>query len=280
MQSTKYFRAVLAVGALALASTAALADEVIISTGYEGGSYHNVFGRNLGHILAEQRHDVTLVTSAGSRDNLERLSRGEADVAFTQADAYAAFAKTNTGMPANIIGSLTEECLFVAVGDHTGFDDEDDLQAEGVKIAVGEQGSGSAMSWDFARELEPGYAAASTYYQGGILALSQVRAGQMDAFFWVTAPGNLDHKYLQAVNMDNSGLHMIDFNDWDMNDTLPNGESVYEFKDVKVEDRRFGGTVEVPCTDVLVVARPDMASGALESVATAIMMNTNRILGR
>lgn len=264
---------VLAVGFI-LVSDAHAAD-ITISTGYDGGSYHGVFGRNLGKILSERGHSVTLMPSKGSVENLERVSAGEAQVGFAQADAYAA-----TRSDAEIIGSLGQECLFVAASESSGIDDEAELQASGVKIAVGQQGSGSAVSWDYARELEPDYMEASTFYQGGILALSKVKTGQLDAFFWVTTPGNLDHKYLKAVRTEGSGLRMIDFNDWDMNDELPNGEAVYEFKDVEVEAGMFADSVEVPCTQVLVVAYGGMDSAAIEDLATAVMMNANRITGQ
>lgn len=252
-----------------------MAADLVLTSGYDGGSYHGVFGRNLAKILAEYGHTVTLTPSAGSVENLARVSSGEAQIGFAQADAYAA-----TRADAEIIGSLGEECLFVAAGAASGVRDEADLQRDGVKVAVGQQGSGSAVSWDYARQLEPDYAKASTYYQGGVLALSKVKTGQLDAFFWVTSPGNLDHKYLQAVRQEGSGLHMIDFNDWDMNDTLPNGEQVYTFRDVELETGLFADTVEVPCTQVLVVANAAMDGRALEDLATAVMMNANRILGR
>lgn len=254
---------------------AAQASEIIITSGYTGGSYHDVLGTNLAEILSEHGHDVTLLESSGSVQNLERLTDGEADIAFTQADAYAANRSS-----AEIIGSLGEECLFIASSDASGIDDEDDLQSGNRKIAVGEQGSGSAASWDYARELEPGYMTSSTYYQGGILALSKVKAGNLDAFLWVTTPGNYDHKYLKAVRQEGSGLRMIDFNDWDMNDTLPNGEQVYEFRDVDLESGMFADSVEVPCTDLLVVANADLESSALEDLATAVMMNASRIQGK
>lgn len=257
-------------------SLSAQAAEITVSTGYDGGSYHGVFGRNLGRILAEHGHDVTLQPSAGSAENLERVAAGKAQVGFAQADAYAAL-QSDT----EIIGSLGQECLFVVTSEEGSIDDEDQLQAEGVKIAVGRQGSGSALSWDYARQLESGYAETSTYYQGGNLALSKVRTGQLDAFFFVTTPGNFDHKFFKTVNSDGSGLRFIDFNDWDMNDDLPNGEPVYEFRDVVVDESGWMDTeVEVPCTDVLVTADGDMDYAALEDLATAVMTNSNRIQGK
>lgn len=257
------------------ASASVMAADLTISTGYSGGSYHNVFGKNLGKILSERGHTVSLAESLGSVENLSRIELGEADIGFSQADAYAA-----SDPNVEIIGSLGKECLFVAASENSNVNDEDDLQSEGVRIAVGEQGSGSAVSWNYARQLEPDYMKASTYYQGGILALSKVKTGQYDAFFWVMTPDNLDHKYLKAVRQEGSEMKMIDFNDWDMNDTLSNGESVYEFHDVELETGMFADSVEVPCTDVLVVANTNLDAKSLEDLATSVMMDSNRIQGK
>jgi len=268
-------KSIIALTVATVMSTTAYAESLTITTGQQGGTYYDVFGVNLGNIMAERGYDVTLQPSLGSVENLERVAKGNAQIGFAQADAYAA---TNSNV--EIIGSLGEECLFIAASETSNVDDEDDLQKEGSSIAVGRQGSGSAVSWDYARKLEEDYMKASTYYQGGVLALGRVKTGQYDAFMWVTSPENLNHKYLQAVRQEGSGLQMIDFNDWDMNDKLPNGNQVYTFRDVKLETGMFADKVEVPCTEVLVVASPDMDYSAMEDLATSVMMDSNRIQGK
>lgn len=264
----------------ALSSVPALADDITITTGYAGGSYHNVLGNNLGQILGERGHDVTLQESAGSIENIERVASGDAQLGFAQADAVAFWSDRNAGANVQIIGSLGSECVYIAAGEHSGIDDEDDLE-EGVKIAVGDQGSGSAVSWQYLQQLEDDYQETSTYFRGGVLAMSQVKGGQLDAFLWVTSPENLDHKYLRAALADGSGMKLIDVDDYSLNEELPNGEQVYEFRDVVVKEGTFSDTeVEVPCTSVLVIASETASGTVLEDVATAVMMNSNRIQGK
>lgn len=263
--------------AAAMMAPLAMADDITITTGYEGGSYHGVFGRNMSMILTEQGHEVETVSSAGSIENLNRVAGGEADLGFAQADAYMFWSTRNTGN-VEVIGSLGKECLFVATGENSGIDGEGDLQNK--KIAVGEKGSGSAVSWQYAQQLEPDYLDTSTFFQTGALALSKVKSGQLDAFFWVTSPGNLDHKFIRAVMAEGSDLKMIDFDNWGMNDDLPTGEPVYEFRDITIaKGMIFDTEVEVPCTDVLVIGSPDMGTDALEDTASALLMNSNRIQG-
>ncbi|MFP5300078.1 TAXI family TRAP transporter solute-binding subunit [Cobetia sp. SIMBA_158] len=262
---------------LAFAAGSVSAQEVIITTGKSGGGYHGVFGTNLARVLKEQGHDASVVTSLGSIQNLDRVNSGEAHIGFTQGDAFAAWSKKHPNSNVEEIGSLGEECVFVATRED-GIDDEDDI-GEGTKIAVGEKGTGSAVSWDYLRTLEDDYAEASTFYQGGIRSLAKVASGQFDAFLWVTAPGNLNHSYLEAVNA-NDDLRVISLNDYSLNEKLPSGETVYEFHDVVVREGRFSDTeVETPCTSVLAVANTEMGAEALESAAAAIMMNANRIRG-
>ena len=261
-------------------SFSVMADDLRISTGASGGTYHNVFGVNLADIMREQGFQPETLTSKGSAENLDRIVNGEADVGFTQADALALWLTKHPGAGVEILGKLGQECVYLAVSDNGDVQDESDLDNAGASIAVGDQGSGSAMTWDYLRTLNEDYQSASTYYQGGIRALAKVKTGELDAFLWVTSPENLNHKFLQAVRTSGSGMHLVDVDDYGLNNKLPNGEQVYEFRDVELEDAMFADTVEVPCTSVLVVASRDLDDTALETVATAVMMNGNRVKGQ
>lgn len=251
---------------------------VAITSGATGGTYHGVYGQNLSQILKERGHTVEVMTSAGSVENIRRVASGEAQVGFAQADALAYTSQREDTNAAMILGSLGQECIYVAVADNGPIDDEDDL--EHAKIAVGAEGSGSAVTWHYAQSLEDDYANASTHYVGGALALGQVKAGRLDAFLWVTSPTNLNHKFLQIVRGQNSGLRLIDFDDYDINDTLDNGQQVYEFRDVDVEAGAFADDIETACTDVLVLANDAQDTQAIDDLATAVLMNANRITGQ
>lgn len=267
--------------AAAVASVSALAADVTITAGSQGGTYHDVYGVNLTKILREQRIGADVQTSRGSVENLERLHAGEADVGFTQADALAAWLRKNPSAHLEIIGALGQECVYMAVQQDGKVGRERDLGKEGVRVAVGEQGTGSAESWGFMRTLEPNYQKASVFYQGGVRTLAQVKTGQMDAFMWVTSPDNRNHRFFEAVMNADSGMTMIDIDNRKLKGSLPNGEDVYTLQDVTISNGFFRDTkVRVPCTDVLVVARGDMEDNAIEAVATAVMMNGNRIRGK
>ncbi|WP_339119008.1 TAXI family TRAP transporter solute-binding subunit [Halomonas sp. BMC6] len=271
----------MAVAAALSCSAAAYAKDVVITAGVQGGTYHDVYGVNLTNILREQRISAEVQASRGSVENLERINAGDADVGFTQADALAAFLRSNPTAHLEIVGALGQECVYMAAQKDGKVEDDDDLGEEGVRVAIGERGTGSAESWGFMRTLEPDYQEASVYYQGGIRTLAQVKTGQMDAFMWVTSPDNRNHRFFEAVMQPDSGLVMIDVDSRKLRGELPNGEAVYTLRDVTIAEGFLSDTeVRVPCTDVLVVARGDMEDVAIEAVATAVMMNTNRIRGK
>ncbi len=264
---------------IGLAAPVMAESDVTITSGSPGGTYHNVFGANLGRILSEYGTSTEVATSAGSLENLQRLASGDADVGFTQADALDSFLDKNPTANIEIMGGLGKECIYVATSED-GLKNEDGLEREGTKIAVGDQGSGSAESWDYMRTLEEGYQNSSTYYTGGARALAQVKTGELDAFLWITSPSNLNHDFLKMVMQDGSGLRLIDMNDWDMNNEMSNGQQVYEFRDVVVQKGFFDKEIETACTQVLVVASGGLDTQVLEQVAKAVMMNSNRIQGK
>lgn len=258
----------------------ASADELKLTTGAVGGTYHDVIGVNLRNVLRERGTTAELMESTGSGENLNRLARDEADVAFSQADAFARWMRNNPTGDAEIIGSIGQECLFMVTRADSNIDRISRLNSSEHRVAVGAQGSGSALSWDYVRMLNDAYAAPQTFYQGGIRAISQVRTGQLDAFMWVTSPENRSHRFFEAV-LENDDLQFVNFNDRQLRGSLPNGDQVYTEGEILIQKRRLlpDVTADTICTDLLVLARRDLSDSALEELAYNIMMNASRIKG-
>lgn len=251
-----------------------------ISTGKKGLSYYQ-YGTNISAILAEQQIKQSVMSSKGSIENLNRVAAGEADFGFTQADALMFWRSKNSQLQNKIevLGALGKECAFMAVREDGPIDSEDDLGKKGIKLAVGDSTSGSAASWNYMTQLEESYREASIFYKSGVRALAGVSSKQYDGFMWVTSESNMNNKYLQTVQQENSGLKLISLNDYDMNDKLPSGEVVYEFRKVPVKEGWFSDhKIEAPCTDILVVGNVDAPEEALEAVAGALLLNKNRVL--
>lgn len=255
-----------------------MASTVIISTGEKGLTYDGVFGSNLASALGEYGYKSELLRSKGSMENNDRVASGEAVLGFTQADAHALWLKQNPNDVSNveILGVIGSECVFVATSVDGAVGSEDDIK-EGTKVAIGSPDSGSNASWSFITTLEPDYSKATVYNKGGIRALAALTTNQYDAFVFVTSDSNKQNKYFTAINSKNSRLQLIDFDDYDLNDNLPNGNPVYTFKKVEYNSDFFASSVKVPCTDILVIANADANTELLDDVANLIMTNKQRI---
>ena len=274
----KSFTAIAAV--LLFSSFGATAADITITTGQQGLTYNAVYGVNLASALSEYGYKSTVVPSKGSLDNLDKVASGEAQIGFTQADAFQFWRSRhgNEAQKVDIIGELGDECVFVAVKDGGKVGSESDLK-EGIKIAVGEPASGSYASWQYLQSLEKDYAKVETYAKGGVRSLAKVTTGEYDAFLWVSAPDRTN-KFLESVNQKGSGLTMISMNGWNVDDKLPNGKAVYELKKADTESGWLSDSkVKVPCTKTLVVANTDAGDDMLETASTVLLKNLSRVLG-
>lgn len=270
----------LLIGVLAFLSFAVMAGEnVVITTGQQGLTYNSVYGVNLAGALAEFGNKSQVVPSKGSLDNLDKVAANEAQVGFTQADAFQFWRAKhpNEAQNVDIVGQLARECVWVAVKQDGKIGKAEEL-TNGAKIAVGEPDSGSYASWQYLQQLVKEYGKAETYAKGGIRSLAKVATGEYDAFLWVSAPGK-PNKFLDAVNQDGSGLKLIDMSTWNVNDKLPNGQSVYTKESAKVNNNIWNSSVDVPCTTTLVVANNNSSEDLLEAVSTILLKNQSRILG-
>ena len=274
----KLFTAIAAV--LLFSSFGATAADITITTGQQGLTYNAVYGVNLAGALSEYGYKSTVVPSKGSLDNLDKVASGEAQIGFTQADAFQFWRSRhgNEAQKVDIIGELGDECVFVAVKDGGKVGSESDLKV-GVRIAVGEPASGSYASWQYLQSLEKDYAKVETYAKGGVRSLAKVTTGEYDAFLWVSAPDRTN-KFLDSVNQKGSGLTMISMNGWNVDDKLPNGKAVYELKKAVTESGWLSDSkVKVPCTKTLVVANTDAGDDMLETASTVLLKNLSRVLG-
>lgn len=252
-----------------------------ITTGGKTGTYNKV-GHNLSNLVSGGE----VINSKGSIENLERLMSGEADVGVVQLDAYAYYASKHPDVSSKleIMGSLYKECVHIAVNKDGKVKNEDDLQKEGVTIAIGKQGSGTAVTWDYMMKLEPGYKKASVSFTGGSRAFGKLSLSSekgdsvIDAVMWVTKP-NLNDKYLQIV-MNNPQLKMIAVNDKDLNDKYkPIGRPVYEFDKLPTKDGLFSsGALKTPCVDAVLVARSDSDEALLENIADVMLSYKSSLL--
>ena len=154
---------------------------------------------------------------------------------------------------------------------------EKDLRrAKDATIAIGEEGSGSAITWQYMTRLVPDYKNAKIVFQGGTRALNQIGTpGGPDASLFVTAPGNLNNPLIQAVNA-NKSLKFVDIDKGGLDDKLPDGKPVYEFDKVAVCSG-WGCNVETICTASYLFAGPTATDKTIQAVSDVMAMSPKTI---
>ncbi len=159
-------------------------DSFVISTGNPAGAYH-LFAQKYRDLLAKEKISVEIRTSAGSIDNLKRLSDDNSgvDVALIQGGVTAPDTEYNLVS----LGAIYYEPLWVF---YRG-DRELRLltQLLGKRVAVGPPGSGTRALAE--RLLEAGgisQAKAQLGDAGGMNAAEALISGQLDAAMFVAAP--------------------------------------------------------------------------------------------
>jgi TRAP-type uncharacterized transport system substrate-binding protein len=230
---------------------------VWIASGPTGGTYRGVYAKNFEKQL--RSYDVFHRTTAGSGENLDLLVSGKADVAFAQADIYAAQLRQDPERLEGVvlIGRIATECVYIAYRKGGGFESFAQLgqsvAGRPAKIAVGPAPSGGSGTWRHFTTLNQDLAYATVDHGGDTLALNQLAAGVYDAMIWVTDPNNLGHKLLQAVRA-NPELGLMTIDDPKLVYTLPSGTTIYERRKVALEDGWRADKLNTVCTGALVLA--------------------------
>lgn len=155
---------------------------IIFATGQEGGAYY-LFGLRYQALLAREGIDVTVRPTSGSVENIDLLKKGKADVAFVQG---------GTGASADAPGlrslaSLYYEPIWIMVRKHMGIDRLADFK--GRRIGIDQEGSGTraaALLLLADNRIDP--RTANLLPIGGEQAASALRAGELDAAFFVISP--------------------------------------------------------------------------------------------
>lgn len=149
-----------------------------LSAGSKGGAYY-AYAESYRDYLKQRGVSVRLLESAGSQENVERLSAGEADVAFVQSGIANPENNALTSL-----GSLYYEPLWVFVRADAGVKSLIDLK--GKSVAVGSKGSGTrVLSVQLLKENGLSEHNTSLSSAGANKAADALLNGKVDAVFLV-----------------------------------------------------------------------------------------------
>ena len=241
--------------------------QLVIAGGEESGVYYR-YGRGLAEELAGRLPDTDVATRAtsGSVDNLGRLARGEADVAFTLADTAAeALAGTGpfAGRPVELraIARLYTNAVHLVVPVTSPVVRVADLT--GARVSVGAVGSGTEVT--ATRMLAEAGAAPVVEHLGLQESADALAGGRLDAFFWsggLPTEGILDLAERTAVRL-------VPTNDLLDRMRAEHGEYVVE---QTVPESVYGGSGDVSTLGVpnLLLVRADMPDDLAELVTATL----------
>lgn len=164
-----------------------LPDRITIATGGTTGIYHG-YGQALADVLTA-RHDVEVevLATGGSVENLELLAAGEAQVAFSAADAVADAVQGagtfDEPVDLRALGRVYDDFAHLVVPADSPVRELDDLR--GLRVSVGAPRSGTSLI--ARRVLAAGdlpESALRVLELGITESLDALGSGSIDAFFW------------------------------------------------------------------------------------------------
>ncbi|WP_372875512.1 TAXI family TRAP transporter solute-binding subunit [Pseudomonas sp.] len=173
-----------------------------MATGAEGGNYR-IFAQKLKTQLAREGFELTLVPSAGSRDNLERLLAQESQVEI--ALVQSGLERQLSGADKNrlqSLGAVYQEPLWLFYRKDIRLERIADLLP--LRLALGSVGSGTRSASEAilaANAIDPQQYSASWQDLGGNKAAAALSAGELDAAFFV-GPAENARVQLLAANPD------------------------------------------------------------------------------
>jgi TRAP-type uncharacterized transport system substrate-binding protein len=270
--------------ALLVAAPAGAADEatVRIASGVPGGTYRDIYAKNLEAELTGVR--VKQLETTGSGENFELLVARKADLAFVQADVFATRTSEEPYLleGLSVLGTLSNECVYIARRKDGAVQSVQALgepvEGRSARVSIGPDEGGMSGSWDYLVTLEPSLSEATLNSDPGAVALGKLGSGELDAVAWVTDPSNLDHDLLRRVREDRA-LELMPLDDPQFASVLPDGTQVYRLETVETSPRRLApGKLATVCTSALLVAQRDADPKVVEKVQTLLRDERERIV--
>lgn len=159
-----------------------------ISTGGESGAYY-AFAKRYATILQKSGVTLEIKTSAGSLENIERLKKGEADVAFVQGGVKPIEPNADAADEVELksLGSMYYEPVWVFYRGQQTYTRLGELA--GKRIAVGAEGSGvRGLALQLLEANDVPLDKRHLLPLSGLDAAEELQQGRIDAAFIIAAP--------------------------------------------------------------------------------------------
>jgi hypothetical protein len=245
----------LAAVALAALSLPAAANR--IHTGGETGAYHRDFCPAVARELTTAGQPYTCTTSAGAKDNMERVRQSPRELGFGQLDVFALETQLASNLQV-VRHDDARECVFAVTRNRqiTSYG-ELAAYASSSRFFLPPQASGSAGTFQYMRRLDrngigraPG--SAITHVQGGTDEAIRAALNRDDGVaFFVQYPDPENERFKLVRDL---GGHFVPVVDRVFLDQMINGMTVYAAQDTRITNSRrleSGGRVTTICTPIV-----------------------------
>jgi TRAP transporter TAXI family solute receptor len=180
-------------GAAFCAGALAVEAPVNLCTAGPEGNYYAA-GREMAAHANPRYLKITVVETAGSMDNMQRMARRECGAAIVQSDAFLVYQARNPNRPVEITRNrfLYAEFAHLVCRRDAHIASTNDLLSnpQGHKVLVGAAESGSALTWQAFTNLDRRFAALPAEDIGGVEALDRLLGGQAQCMFFVAGLGS------------------------------------------------------------------------------------------
>ena len=222
----------LALGAMGLTPAEAQSpnpNRLRICAGSEAGNYTFAAREIGGRAASAFSAGVDVVTTAGSLENLRRLSAGECDVAFAQSDVTALYQAENPAALNTIepFHKVYEEFVHLLCPVSSGWSRVNDMgraarDGRGARLVVGPDGSGTAETWRAMRQAD-----VKLYEKVerlplsvGRASLGTVRDSSNTCVLWISGLNSADMQAANLMSANNprraATMRLMDFDDRDI----------------------------------------------------------------
>jgi hypothetical protein len=253
--------------------------DLVISSGPEGGGYHEI-GRRVRNLLTNEHHYyVEVEPSRGSMENLARLADPESPVgaALAQTDALNLYLREHPEFAQEfvVLADIGKECVFLIAGRAGDLLTAADLKADaGRSIAVGHEDSGAAVTWAHMGQLEPRLQNTRPVYVDVVEALARIKArenySKLETAMLVQRP-HVASPPLEIVLDSPDAFRILAIRAGDLKSpALPNGAPVYTFEKVEVRKVSF----DTICTRGLLLASKQKVDASVRSRLAEVLLES------
>lgn len=222
------------IGFVARSALGAERPEFRLCTGADSGNYFAA-----GNFLARQATSiaVSVQTSRGSMENMDRILAGECDGAYVQGDAFRVFATRNPRIVPAVerAGALYEEYVHLLCNRGAGITRITQL-TQAHRVAVGPEGGGAQVTWaGFVIADQRRYGPVATDPRASLRALAAVADGtEVQCMVYV---GALRSSFMVSdANAVGDRVVLVPANDSDFdNQRDQRGQRVYNLRDIPAD---------------------------------------------